>query len=131
MQRSWDAVPSNRPSFSEIAAELENLLQVCSHLSPLSKVSQLKCAVQFVFLRKRYGNSYTLGLTIDSNHFAYLRKLQKQQMEPENFPHKTFTTGSFLSIRMRICFVCSFNLFLLFFSHIYIYIEVRLYNKEK
>ncbi|KAH7525141.1 hypothetical protein FEM48_Zijuj06G0193600 [Ziziphus jujuba var. spinosa] len=27
MQRSWDAVPSNRPSFSEIAAELENLLQ--------------------------------------------------------------------------------------------------------
>lgn len=28
MQRSWDAVPSNRPSFSEIAAELENLLKV-------------------------------------------------------------------------------------------------------
>ena len=28
MQRCWDAVPCNRPSFFEIAAELENLLEV-------------------------------------------------------------------------------------------------------
>lgn len=27
MQRCWDAVPSNRPSFSEISIELENLLK--------------------------------------------------------------------------------------------------------
>lgn len=27
MQRCWEAIPSHRPSFNEITAELENLLQ--------------------------------------------------------------------------------------------------------
>ncbi|XP_040998676.1 serine/threonine-protein kinase STY46-like isoform X6 [Juglans microcarpa x Juglans regia] len=39
MQRCWEAVPDNRPSFSEITAELENLLQEIQKTSEVTNSS--------------------------------------------------------------------------------------------